>query len=151
LQGLPPLEIAPALLLQNPALPSSLLLTAVNDGTFALTINSAGFDGPVLLEACAWTSAGVSYFNASAFRVCGVLNGLNTGRTPITVEFTALFDVPPAGSQVVIRLTPLTETGFRGAASVLSASVAASAEAMQEDLETRQAGQGRRTVLRLAA
>lgn len=152
LQGLPPLEMAPSPALQNPMLPPSLLLTAVNDGsTFGLIINSSGFNGPVLLEACAWTSAGVSYFNAAAFRVCAVLNGLNTGHTPITSQFTALFSVPPAGSQVVIRLTPLTATGFRGAASVFTASVAATAEAMQEDLETRQAGQGRRTVLRLAA
>jgi len=151
LQGLPPLEIAPSPALLNPALPSSLLLTAVNDGTFALDISSAGFNGPVLLEACAWTSVGVSYFSTSAFRVCGVLNGLNTGHTPITSEFLSLFSVPPAGSQVAVRLTPLTATGFRGAASVFTASVAATAEAMQADLETRQAGQGRRTVLRLAA
>jgi len=152
LQGLPPLEMAPSPVLQNPMLPPSLLLTAVNDGsTFGLIINSSGFNGPVLLEACAWTSAGVSYFNAAAFRVCAVLNALDVGNTPISSEFLALFSVPPAGSQVAIRLTPLTETGFRGAASVFTASVAATAEAMQDDLETRQAGQGRRTVLRLAA
>ncbi len=153
LMGLDPLPIAPALPLQSPMTPSSgVSLAAVNaDGVFSLLLVSEGAAAPFLLEASPAVSAGVASFKASAFRICETLGTLSAPQMDITSAFLDCFAAAPAGTQVAIRLTPLTETGFRGTPKVYAASVASSAEAMTADLEARQAKAPRRGQLKRAA
>ena len=151
LLGLPPLATAPALPPQSPMLPSPLFVTAASVRSFLLLAHSAAATGPFLVEAAPYVSAGVASFPKNAFRVCGVLASLMANATDITQLYLSLFTSPPVGAQVAVRLTPLTQTGFRGTAIVSTSFVAATQKEMNADLEERRAKKGRKTQLQLVA
>lgn len=72
---------------------------------------------------------------ANAFVTLGVLTGLGAS-TDLMSLYTARYGVPPAGSQVAVRLEAISATGFRGTGRVVRAVVA------QEALRAASPGDG---------
>ena len=118
-------ELCPPAPQALPILPS-LFLSAYHDGTtFVLLAHSNGLGSPVICEAIQAVSAGVLVFKARDFRVVTVSNLLPTPTLNLAPAFALKFGTPPAGSQIAVRLTPVTATGYRGTPVIYSVFVAA--------------------------
>ena len=127
LQGEVSTDLCPPAPAELPILPSPLFLSAYNDGTtFALLAHSDGMASPVICEAIQAVSAGVLVFKARDFRVVTVSNLLPTPTLNLAFAYSVKYGSPPAGSQLAVRLTPVTATGYRGTPVIYSVFVAAS-------------------------
>lgn len=119
---------APASPTPPPALPPVLMLQARQTVTspFSLILSSPAYAGRVLISGASSVLAGRDSLIASAFKPLGQQVGLGTG-TNLTALYVARFGIPALGMKVALRLTPVTDAGFRGIPRMIMAVVASQA------------------------
>lgn len=145
LQGETALDICPDAPAGLPILPS-LFLSGYHDATtFVLLAHSNGLNSPVICEAIQAVSAGVLVFKARDFRVVTVSTQLPTPTFNLAPAFSLKFGTPRAGSQIAVRLTPVTATGYRGTPVIYSVFVAAT----QEEMDAHVAAEHAKRAVRL--
>ena len=109
---------------------------------FLLKLLSAAYTGRILVEATPFLSAGLSKIPASFFRILGTREGLLAASTDITALYVAKFGSVPSSSQIAVRLTVITDDGFRGTTLTTAGFVAlATAEAALPETEDEAEGE----------
>lgn len=125
--GAPAISDSPSAPAQMPAFPTITLAasrTGAANGPFTLSIESAAYNGQVIIKAVRPVRAGRNSFSPSAFRQIGTEAGLSAGSTSLTAMYVAKFGTPNVGDKIAVMLVPVTNNGFQGGHYIAIAVVA---------------------------
>lgn len=96
-------------------------------GAFHLTVHSDAYAGRVMVYATQPVSAGISSFSKSAYRLIGTAEQLTAGTTVISAMYIAKYGAAAAGSQIGVKLIPVSANGFKGGSVATAAFVGVTA------------------------
>ncbi len=117
---------APLLWAAPPPLPSFLLIATRTTSPglpFVVQLQSDGYDGMAQIFATAAQSAGTDFPTASRYRYLGAETLSGTDPISITGLYLDRFRAADAGQTLFVKLVPVSDSGFRGAARYASAPV----------------------------